>query len=656
MLSAFSGPSNGLFVSAILGDLHLTALMVPNTSFSCCHISLEALRCDPNEQSRDKIPFVLSMLANDSDGKPSYGNLCRTFEARSANLPAWIWLPWLPNLLTGLYRVEARAVGKATLIGILQDHPQALYYSLRSFYLERRDIERSKNQTADDNTSSSARLAEEFMSNLRKAHPVLWSRLESILEDLIVRFRPSYEIELLHAITALLHKTSKPEYKTSRDSGKDQLDGALAQLGTKFFHFNKNSEGSISRKLAMFQSKYSSLFKSDFLEAESLNAHELAAKLQKWKDLLELGISRIPSKSNLREVSPALSWFSAQAPDLWAGACESKSLSESNAQHDLPSSLGNVLYKAKRSSALAAAKASLQALVLASNAEGVGGHCGGGAAVVEIPGQYAPTTSSMLDSRPFPELHAKLVRFHQNLKLTSSSTKHHVHQITMLGSDGKEYKWLLQLAIPYWIRTDERSAQLNYIVNRTLARDNRACRRGLSTRPSAVIPVAQRMRMSSIESSHKSLDSVSFHVQGSEGSRLMSYFQGRVTEVVASRVGELGEGEKEREAQVTMDAKLEVYRDVCSRLAPPNVLSRYMMDAIPSTEQLFQFRHAFASQLALNSLLQYALAIVERTPSRFAFCNVTGVILSQDFRSQYNHGKYSQFSMQSNLMLCSTLF
>lgn len=197
------------------------------------HPSLEAVRCNPNEQSRDHLPYCLSMLEKDG---PTFGNLCRTFETRSAVLPSWVWLPWVPQLLSSLCRVEARAM-KAVIIGILRDHPQALYYSLRSFYLERRDIERSKGQKAsssnDDDTQSSSRLAEEFMSNLRKAHPVLWIKLESILEDLIVRFRPSYEAELLHSIAALLQKTSKPEYKTSRNSGVEtsgQMDACTKTL------------------------------------------------------------------------------------------------------------------------------------------------------------------------------------------------------------------------------------------------------------------------------------------------------------------------------------------------------------------------------------------------------------------------------------------
>lgn len=323
--------------------------------------SLEAVRCDPNEQSRDHIPYCLSMLANDG---PTYGNLCRTFETRSAVLPSWVWLPWLPQLLSSLCRVEARAM-KAILVGILKDHPQALYYSLRSFYLERRDIERPKGQKVDDDTPSSSRLAEEFMSNLRKVHPVLWSKLESILEDLIVRFRPSYEAELLHSIVASLQKVSKSDYKTD-PSG--QLDACTKMLGAKFFNFNK-PDGSITRKAALFRAKYASLFKSDFL-GEKEGPSDLVVKLQKWKKLLELGISRVPKKSNLQEVSPSLSWFSSQAPDLWAGACESKSLTISNSQHEAHASLDNAFYRAKKSSALAAAKASSQAVLVAANSEG----------------------------------------------------------------------------------------------------------------------------------------------------------------------------------------------------------------------------------------------------------------------------------------------
>ena len=98
--------------------------------------------------------------------------------------------------LSNLCRVEGQAA-KVALAGVVRDHPQALYYSLRSFFVERREIERSMAQSDvpldDDDAPSSARISEELMSNLRKAHPVLWVKLESMIEDLVFRFRPSYE-------------------------------------------------------------------------------------------------------------------------------------------------------------------------------------------------------------------------------------------------------------------------------------------------------------------------------------------------------------------------------------------------------------------------------------------------------------------------------
>lgn len=76
-------------------------------------------------------------------------------------------------MLTSLCRAEARAV-KAILGTIVKDHPQAVYYSLRAFFLERRDVDRSRSQdvdSKDDTPLLSVKHAEVLMSNLRKLHP-----------------------------------------------------------------------------------------------------------------------------------------------------------------------------------------------------------------------------------------------------------------------------------------------------------------------------------------------------------------------------------------------------------------------------------------------------------------------------------------------------
>ena len=600
---------------------------------------LEALRVDTSEQSRDRIPHCLSMLA--ADGK-QFGNVCRTLQARGASTPAWCWLPWIPQLLSSLCRVEARAVNPI-LIGILKDHPQALYYSLRSFFLERRDVEKSmpdqKSEGANKDESdsqSSLKLAEIIMSSLRKTHPVLWNRLEVILDNLIVRFRPSYEAELLQTIIALIKRTTKVEEKTSDKSDGDNkeekqtdyYEKTLSRIGDKFF----SKSTSLSKKALHFQSRYGSLFDSDFGQSSLGSFEELVQKLQKWKSLLERQVSRVPTNCKLSETSPALSWFSSQAPDMWAGACNSKSLSVSNSRQDSLSS--PQFYDATRSSAVKVARASSYSVLLAAQSEGMDGYSGGGAAAVEIPGQYSPTSIGVFDSRPIPEMHSKLVRFKQILEVTSTdSTKQHVHRITMIGSDGKEYKFLLQLAAPYSTRTDERSAQMQFIMGKTLRGDIQACRRGLVVRPNVVIPLAQRMRMSATEDSYQSLESIMNSVQLSTID-LPKLFQKMVDE----RLSSLGDVDNDAILAAEKNAKLEVYTEICQQQMSSNILTKYMMQILPSTESLCQFRKEFASQLAANSVLQYALAAVERTPTRFVLCNKTGQILAHDLRSSYNHG------------------
>lgn len=606
---------------------------------------LEAIRCDASEKSRENIPQCLSMLSIDNS---NYGHLYKAFESRAPLTPAWVWLPWIPQLLTCLCREEASSV-HSVLMRIVSDHPQAIYYALRAFYLERRDIEKTKDRDSspkqEDNDAQ--KYAETLMTSLRKTHPVLWSNLEAIIEDLIIRFRPSYESELLATFKALLDKakntkTGQKAADENADSDSnaalmESLRGNISKVHHKFF----NKDSSKGRKTLLFEKKWREAFDSDFMVKHSgpdgehqgpSSLEELIEKLESWKKKLEHHVSLVPTKCNLQETSPSLSWYSGQSNDLWPGACESASLSESNAHHDYHSTLDNAIFESTRASALAAHKSSTETVFSAAKAEGLCGHEGGGCNLVEIPGQYAPTSSNVLDGRPFPELHAKLVHFHQILEvaLTPATQEQIVRQITMIGSDGKRYKFSLQLAIPYWTRTDERSSQLQYIMNKILRKDIQACRRGLSVRSNAVIPVAQRMRMAANEPSYTSLDFVIRHVKGPNASQLASLFE----EEVSKRLASIEDGDKDVQAKV----KLDVYRHMCQEV-PKNSLSKYMNEVTCSVEELMQFRRVFASQLAINSVLQHAFAVTERTPSKFVFCNRTGRVLTQDFRFQYNQGE-----------------
>lgn len=68
------------------------------------------------------------------------GTVAKVFE--SVELPTWIWLFYIPQLLVGLTRVDAKVV-KPLLMRIATQHPQALNYYLRVYVLSSKEKARS---------------------------------------------------------------------------------------------------------------------------------------------------------------------------------------------------------------------------------------------------------------------------------------------------------------------------------------------------------------------------------------------------------------------------------------------------------------------------------------------------------------------------------
>jgi transformation/transcription domain-associated protein len=307
---------------------------------------LEAVQIDAHEKSRIHLPKCLWILTKDGS---SPGVLCQTIENRGTKLPPWVWLPWVPQLLTGLCRIEGRAI-KAILTRVVKAYPQAVYYSLRAFYLERRDVERAKGiSSSSTQHMASVAHAEEMMSTLRRSHASLWSSLEAILEELIVKFRPSYEEELLATISALLERAESHAEKQSQPD-KTRLEDedamvaswskTLSRIAAKFFRVADASSGSNRRdervkKTAEFKRKYKADFESDFKVSASegqtgsppseakpqFRLAEYITRLQKWKRKLEAQVACTPSSLPLIESSHSLAMFAGDIPDLWPGAC-----------------------------------------------------------------------------------------------------------------------------------------------------------------------------------------------------------------------------------------------------------------------------------------------------------------------------------------------
>lgn len=617
---------------------------------------LEAIQCDPTDWARIHLSKCLWMLSKDGS-EP--GVLCLTFETRGSSLPEWVWLPWIPQLLTGLYRSEGKAT-KAILNGLVKSYPQALYFPLRAFYLERRDVERNRGPAATGHLISVIN-SEELMSSLRRAHASLWSSLEAILEELIVKFRPSYEEELLATITALLERAeSQTDYyihTEKKDAASEDEEAIVAsvsktlgRIAAKFFRdvpsASSGKRDERANRTAEFSSKYKATFENDFLERDvngkdiKLPLSDFLARLKKWRSLLATQVASTPLSLPLVESSPSLALFAADSPDLWPMSCDPRPDSLTNPEIDRAREAEGVHQPSTSSSAIAAKTASYAAALAVAKAaaiEGRSGEYGGGAASIEIPGQYAPNTSSALDLKPSPELHAKLIRFEASVCVIRRNEQL-VRRIGMVGSDGKQYRFLLQFAIPYWTRTDERTTQLHYILDKVLRRDMMCNRTFLSVQPMPVIPIAQRLRMTGDDDGRMSLDDV-FRLccekSGQEYDFVCQSFHNEiVNELDATNFRGL---EGEERAKLEVAVKLKAYNRICSTMVDSSVLLDFIRSSLGDSESVFHYRRSFAGQLAISSMLQHAFCVAERTPSRVVFNERTGQIFAPDFRFSYNN-------------------
>lgn len=616
---------------------------------------LEAVQIDGHEWARIHLAKCLWMLTKDGSAT---GVLCSTIENRGSHLPAWVWLPWIPQLLTSLYRKEGRAV-KAILARIVKSHPQAVYYSLRAFYLERRDVDRARGSSSKSEPGEhqgSVAHAEELMSLLRKSHASLWSSLESVLEELIVKFRPSYAEELLATLVVLLERAEtqlgKVEKKNDEESVVSSIWKTIGKIAVKFFRPTDHTHA--RPKTAQFKERYKDLFESDFnvsatdptvteKEKAPLGLEEVIGKLRLWKQKLEAHVVEMPTEPSLIETSQSLAMFGVgDAPDLWPGACDpySSGSSRGDWENTYDSDPGTSLSTAS-SSAAAAKKAAKTAATTASSAalrEGVGGDYGGGSSWIEIPGQYAPNTSAWTDVKPSSELHAKLLRFEPTVSIVRQGDTL-VRRIGMVASDGRTYRFLLQFAVAYLTRTDERTTQTHYALGKVLQKGIRSSRASLSVQTNPVIPVAQRLRLISEPDSRSSLGDIHRRVcekRKINHCELLQMFNNEIKAAMTAKSSFPEEAKERQEAEKAI--RLEAFSKVSSHDgADSHMLTNYMTTLLDSPELLYQFRRTFSQQWAVNCLLQYTFSAAERIPSKVAFDLNNGRVVVPEFRVFYNN-------------------
>jgi len=171
---------------------------------------LHACRHQNESKSRKYLAKVLWLLTYDNEKLA----LASALDKYCVGVPPIQWLPWIPQLLTGLVREEGKLIINL-LSQVARIFPQAVYFPLRTLYITLKIEQRERHKTAEQashavnqegsqekepiRATSAMWRCSRIMQMQREIHPTVLSSLEGIV-DQMTWFRENWYVIILLSI------------------------------------------------------------------------------------------------------------------------------------------------------------------------------------------------------------------------------------------------------------------------------------------------------------------------------------------------------------------------------------------------------------------------------------------------------------------------
>lgn len=413
---------------------------------------------------------------------------------------------------------------------------------------------------------------EDLLNFLRRSHDSLTFEMECMLEEMITRFRPEPEEELLTAVHALLLKCYQLPRLTKTEPVPKMLRAALARVCRKLFVLLPHQK---NEKHEAFVVEFKDAFKRDFTpladdetqqqDGAASTLYEIMNRLKRWKTLLQLRVKKVGKRN---------------AGKLYLEQCS---------RHLMELSSSNM----------------------------------------EVPGQYVS------DSEPIKDLHARIQHFESTVDvlLRNGFTQ---RRVSMGGSDGRAYYFLVQYAMTHITRTDERMMQMYLLLNRLLLRHKETKKRNTVFHVPKVIPLTPRVRLLEDNCDFVTLGEIyelDCQIENKDPDLPVELYRERVCEAHAA--AEAGKDSRKQEEERVIQAKTRAFDEICNEHVPETLLAKYVHGISTHSDAYFQFRSEFTKHLALSSFLSYALFVGDRAPHRVLFSRRTGRVVSTELRPGY---------------------
>jgi len=528
----------------------------------------------------------------------------RALQRHVDTIPLWVWIDWIPQLLLVLLRPEAPHA-KAILTRLACAHPQAVYYQLRTFLLERRDALARKTQTYNQLESTPIPKDEEEKKNreisLKKAQSALAearavfeaaketvdklrakfgnlvAEIEVLLSELCTRFGCAPEERLLVVVHTLLHRCFKYPCATTSEVPapfKKELSGVAKAC------FSPDT----SSKHADFVKEYKGAYEAD-LDPESKTAkdtfpktlEQLIQKLKQWKRKLSEDVERrVPNCLRLEDELPKLR--DVQFREI-----------------EVPGS------HVSEVAALAASAAS---------------------------GSAAKDHAKARNRLVWVDSEVDVVRRHGNAH----------RAITFVGADGRQHRFAVQTSLTPQARSEERTLQLLQVLNSVMERHPQSRRRNLRFYVPTVIPAWPQVRLLEDDKNQGTYGEVyeaNCARYGRDPDLPMELFKAALNPAVLGQV---------TGPEPVMELCLKAFMDIASQHVTENIFSQYMYKTLPNGAHLWTFKRQLCQQLALSSFVSALLRIGGRSPKKIAFAKNTGKVFMLDFYPNFDQNGMVEYS------------
>ncbi|KAL4439666.1 hypothetical protein ABPG75_002667 [Micractinium tetrahymenae] len=542
---------------------------------------LQAIRLASTD-ARDLVPRLLQLLMVEPKGAEMLG---RAVGQKAADLPGWIWLPWIPQLMTSLQRPEV-AVARRILSAAASAFPQQLYWHVRPSLLAMKDAAIKAVQDAKAQVSGVSATA-------RSAAPAAAAKPPPGPEQQEQGRPPSPQIEKPIEVMAYEACRDVMEALRAKYSGPLQvLDHFMTEVGQRF------STRTEERLLAVVYTLQQRTYKTGLpasAPVPDVFKKELAGVCKACGSRDAAGAAKLAHfqqqfAKDLDPASPAAPQTLGDMTDRLKGW---RMLLESMIDHEYPQTM----------------KMEVEAPTLVDMS----------LEEMEMPGQHLPAPDA-------PDM-VYVDRLGSNLQVARRNSTS-CRRIMLHGSDGSLHMFLVQSS-QATTGSEERIQAMLRSANARLLAHSESRRRLLQFKAPAVLVPVQGVRMVEDDISIVPFsDAYDTHCAryGREADAPILAFKARC----CTPEGITGDGK----------ARLEAYQQVLSDPktgVTENIFSQFMYKTmVENNLSMWVIKKQFALSAAMSAVACHMLLLTGRSPSKLLVSRSMGTITHADLTSTYD--------------------